>query len=204
VWRAVYAPFGEATIDAASTATLNLRFPGQYYDQETGMYYNYFRYYDPETGRYMRSDPGGVLLDFSDPQRQAAATMGVAIPASVELGYLNHSYNYVDNNPLNRLDPTGEIDPVTAGAIIWSLLYFNHVGDMISDPNGNVWGEPQDQDQICTLPGPLGPIANRCVLDRCQWHDTCYEKNRCTASSWVSNVLGGTKSCNQCNNGFFQ
>jgi RHS repeat-associated protein len=61
VWRAVYAPFGEATIDAASTATLNLRFPGQYYDQETGMHYNYFRYYDPETGRYMRSDPIGLV-----------------------------------------------------------------------------------------------------------------------------------------------
>ena len=60
VWRAIYAPFGEATIDDASTVTLNLRFPGQYYDQETGMHYNYFRHYDPETGRYMTSDPIGL------------------------------------------------------------------------------------------------------------------------------------------------
>jgi len=110
----------------------------------------------------------------------------------------------VDNNPVNRTDPTGEIDPVTAGAIIWSFLYFTHAGDAISDPNGNVWGEPQDQDQVCTLPKPLGPIANRCVLDRCKTHDLCYEKNKCTASSWVSSVLGGAKSCNQCNSRFFQ
>ena len=204
VWRAVYAPFGEATIDVASTVKLNLRFPGQYYDQETGLHYNYFRYYDPETGRYMRGDPGGILLDFSDPQRQAAATMGIAIPASKDPGYLNHSYNYVDNNPANRLDPTGEIDPVTAGVIIWSLLYFNHAGDAISDPNGNVWGEPDKQDNICTLGPILGPIGDACFPERCQRHDSCFAENQCTASSWVSSVLGGTKPCNHCNSGFFE
>ena len=38
----------------------NLRFPGQYYDQETGQYYNYFRDYDSLTGRYVESDPIGL------------------------------------------------------------------------------------------------------------------------------------------------
>jgi len=38
----------------------NLRFPGQYYDQETGQYYNYHRDYDPLVGRYVESDPGGL------------------------------------------------------------------------------------------------------------------------------------------------
>ena len=37
----------------------NLRFPGQYYDAETGLHYNYFRDYEPGTGRYVESDPIG-------------------------------------------------------------------------------------------------------------------------------------------------
>jgi len=61
VWSAKYSSFGEANVDAASTITNNLRFPGQYYDQETGLHYNYHRYYDATIGRYIKNDPIGVL-----------------------------------------------------------------------------------------------------------------------------------------------
>ena len=38
----------------------NLRFQGQYFDEETGLHYNRFRYYDPDVGRFVSQDPIGL------------------------------------------------------------------------------------------------------------------------------------------------
>jgi RHS repeat-associated protein len=43
-----------------SHAYTPLRFPGQYFDSETGLHYNYLRYYDPEVGQYVSQDPLGL------------------------------------------------------------------------------------------------------------------------------------------------
>jgi RHS repeat-associated protein len=60
-WFADYKPFGEAAIDTqVTTITNNLRFPGQYFDAETGLNYNYFRDYNPAIGRYVEADPIGL------------------------------------------------------------------------------------------------------------------------------------------------
>ncbi len=82
VWEAKYSSFGEAEVEAVSTGTNNLRFPGQYFDQETGLHYNRLRYYDYQIGRYLRSDP----LKFIE---------------AIDL------YTYVANNPLIFADPLG-------------------------------------------------------------------------------------------------
>jgi len=58
-WKAVYTPFGEA-VPSIQTVDNPFRFPGQYYDAETGLHYNYFRYYNPQTGRYITPDPIGL------------------------------------------------------------------------------------------------------------------------------------------------
>jgi RHS repeat-associated protein len=60
----------------------NLRMPGQYFDQETGTFYNYFRDYDPQLGRYVQSDPIGL--------RGGMSTFG-----------------YVMGDPLAKRDPFG-------------------------------------------------------------------------------------------------
>lgn len=68
VWEAEYLPFGEATVNEdpdgnGFQVVNNLRFPGQYYDAETGLHYNWHRYYDPRTGRYLEADPVGIVED---------------------------------------------------------------------------------------------------------------------------------------------
>lgn len=59
VWAGDYEAFGEVSL-TTSIIENNLRFPGQYYDSETDLHYNYFRDYDPAIGRYVESDPVGL------------------------------------------------------------------------------------------------------------------------------------------------
>lgn len=62
LWQWAYAgnPFGERAPVSAAGYTLNLRFPGQYFDAESGLNYNLNRDYEPATGRYIQSDPIGL------------------------------------------------------------------------------------------------------------------------------------------------
>ncbi|WP_406219369.1 putative T7SS-secreted protein [Streptomyces canus] len=60
-WRTRSTLWGTTAWSTDSTAYTPLRFPGQYYDPETGLHYNFFRHYDPESGRYAASDPLGLI-----------------------------------------------------------------------------------------------------------------------------------------------
>jgi RHS repeat-associated protein len=94
IWRGDYSPYGKIVQASVSRAIgntkekanfkLNLRLPGQYEDEETGLYYNDHRYYDPNRGQYLTPDPLGLR------------------------GGIN-SYAYTANNPLKYIDPTGLI-----------------------------------------------------------------------------------------------
>lgn len=59
-WKINNDAFGNGKLDVNNQIIMNLRFPGQYFDVETGLSYNYFRDYDVKTGRYIQSDPIGL------------------------------------------------------------------------------------------------------------------------------------------------
>ncbi|MFJ5678451.1 DUF6531 domain-containing protein [Streptomyces sp. NPDC093097] len=59
-WRSRTTMWGATAHHRDATALTPFRFPGQYEDRETGLYYNYFRHYDPESGRYTAPDPLGL------------------------------------------------------------------------------------------------------------------------------------------------
>ncbi|MDQ0045590.1 RHS repeat-associated protein [Variovorax boronicumulans] len=100
VWQWSYSAFGEdkptlaknrfANLETTpnpgttgiSEVKFNLRYPGQYADEESGLFYNYFRSYDARTGRYSQPDPIGLDGGWS-------------------------RFGYVDANPLTFIDPEG-------------------------------------------------------------------------------------------------
>lgn len=103
VWRAGYEAFGRAYVSTdpdrnPATADpgidFNIRFPGQYFDAETGLHYNRFRYYDPSIGRYISADPLGRF-----------GLLGV--PPFVSRAGESHSYSYALNDPINLRDLLG-------------------------------------------------------------------------------------------------
>ncbi|MQY16188.1 hypothetical protein SRB5_63840 [Streptomyces sp. RB5] len=59
-WRTRTTLWGTTTWNRDATAYTPLRFPGQYYDPETGLHYNHHRYYDPVTARFTTPDPLGL------------------------------------------------------------------------------------------------------------------------------------------------
>jgi RHS repeat-associated protein len=60
VWSATWKPWGEIQ-SITGTLTNNLRYPGQYFQIETNLHYNWHRHYDPVTGRYTQPDPLGFV-----------------------------------------------------------------------------------------------------------------------------------------------
>ena len=80
VWQWQDVAFGVAA--PTGSATVALRYPGQYHEAETGLYQNWNRTYDKASGRYLESDPIGLS------------------------GGIN-SFAYVAGNPLSRVDVEG-------------------------------------------------------------------------------------------------
>ncbi|MEW5755123.1 MAG: RHS repeat-associated core domain-containing protein [Pseudomonadota bacterium] len=65
VWKARYKTYGSLALKEVEEVENNLRFQGQYFDEETGLHYNRHRYYNPNTGQFIHQDPIGLLGGFN-------------------------------------------------------------------------------------------------------------------------------------------
>lgn len=140
VWAARFDAFGKASIiTPAATALIptiesNLRLPGQYEDQETGLHYNYRRYYDTQTGRYITQDPIGVE------------------------GGINQ-YKYAQADPVNLSDATGECPMCAAYAMcVASCMLEDAATNAITNQCNNLGDSAKSCAASCLM-GPLGRLG---------------------------------------------
>ncbi|WP_051858564.1 DUF6531 domain-containing protein [Streptomyces cellulosae] len=147
-WRSRATNWGKLSWPVGSQAYTPLRFPGQYFDSETGLNYNYLRYYDPEVAQYISQDPLGLA------------------PAANPVGYVDRPS--VSCDPLGLAPQKSPIPPKPYETPNLSDLakQFNPEGGM---RNCTYVGEAFDRylggEGIKPVPGDMGGIQS---LDRLQ------------------------------------
>jgi RHS repeat-associated protein len=136
---------------------MNLRFPGQYFDDETGLHYNYFRDYHPGIGRYLEPDP---RMDFSILHKLFAAS------GTWFFGYLDFDlYPYCSNNPVRWIDLSGLTVTCVYSQSTGSLICFEDTilglgekaVDTKDDPCYSGTGPGRNNPEMQTTPF-VGPI----------------------------------------------
>jgi RHS repeat-associated protein len=191
-WNVEFDPFGNEVSTGKNGAIRsvenNLRFPGQYFDAETSLHYNYFRDYNPRTGRYVEADPIGLN------------------------GGMNR-FGYVQNNLTTRIDFFGLDYIIVSGGSSGVATYYDSLGNPVLEmPFRSGWGpnknDPTANSQGRTPPGnytiekppvtvPKGQTNQSSFCDKsgnCWWAP--YEpqfltpNNRCAPAS-----EGGTGRC---------
>lgn len=192
VWFAKYDIFGKATI-IKNEVENNLRFPGQYYDVESGLHYNMHRYYSPDTGRYITRDKfkNNQNLNLLLFKGEVDFVLAKSFDKSDEL----NDYIYGNNNSDKNFDPFGLFSLSPECKPTWS--------DCVSDC---MLGKLPTAVTGCALAAVFtaGPINHKCLgvaawpliclgLCECKKADKCYTKNCygdpvrvsvCTCFSW--------------------
>ncbi len=120
-----YDEWGNVTSESEQISN-PIRYSGEYYDNESGLYYLRARYYDPLLGRFISKD--SVEGDITN-------------PLSLNL------YTYVENNPLIYIDPSG----LSAATAEWSANQYDYLTRLLSssDPGVVAWADAQLKANNC-------------------------------------------------------
>ncbi|WP_256856210.1 RHS repeat domain-containing protein [Rodentibacter genomosp. 2] len=110
IWRGRYDAWGGLIRERHPKNTAGthqpFRLQNQYFDEETGLHYNFLRYYEPMTGRFTTQDPIGLQ------------------------GGMN-LYRF-EGTVQNQIDPLGLFAPALAPAVPWILEGLAYVGTAVA------------------------------------------------------------------------
>ncbi|MFI1458900.1 putative T7SS-secreted protein [Streptomyces roseus] len=139
-WRTRTSLWGTTTWNADATAYTPLRFPGQYFDPESGLHYNYFRYYDPESARYLSQDPLGLA-----PAPNPAAYVDNPLLWGDPLGLQPCRKNEPDDPTWDGRVVYGKLDEHGRPTGMHATLGEDMMGKNPTDPHGDPPGWQKDK-----------------------------------------------------------
>ncbi|MFD7233609.1 putative T7SS-secreted protein [Streptomyces sp. NPDC059881] len=139
-WRTRTTLWGTTTWNRDATAYTPLRFPGQYFDPESGLHYNYLRYYDPESARYLSQDPLGLA-----PAPNPAAYVHNPLLWADPLGLLRCKRNEPDDPTWDGRVVYGELDELGRPTGMHATLGDDMMGKNPTDPHGDPPGWETDK-----------------------------------------------------------
>ncbi|MFI0982000.1 putative T7SS-secreted protein [Streptomyces sp. NPDC021093] len=150
-WHARSTLWGTTTWPAGSSAYTPLRFPGQYFDPETGLHYNFHRYYDPESARYVSADPLG-LAPGPNPSVYVRNPLGWSDPLGLAPVECPHAWRTGPDGPHNaangeRLQGQLREEAGPVGSI-------QNVDDIMNNPNMLSGGVTPDQVRGAVVNNP--------------------------------------------------
>jgi RHS repeat-associated protein len=176
-WRWDADPFGTvaAAQDPAGLGAFvyNLRLPGQYYQAETALNYNYFRDYDPQTGRYLESDP---LLGLTS---AVTGKPELIVPALLRWPKWLTPYAYVTDQPISEADPYG-LGPLS---IIKCLWYSKKFTDAATKCKGQCPNDMEGQARF------IEQNATNGSLDTAMLNCTCKQLGNEMCAKWLESCM---------------
>lgn len=152
VWAWDGDPFGN--VATTGSLTFNQRFPGQYADVETGLFFNHARYYDARAGRYTQSDPIGLAGGMNTYAYALAAPVGGADPMGLDLRmYFKRALGLVPFHVYVTIDTCGCQTESFEFAPVKNLLYpFSQAGSVFFPVLGQITPEAPGEEAT-EIPG---------------------------------------------------
>lgn len=166
VWAAAFDSYGGTRTMIVEDVDNPIRFPGQFRDAESGLFYNRYRYYDPEVGRYVNQDPIGLAGGYN-------------------------VYLYANGNPIGNVDPNGLNCTAANG-----MVTCNTPTGPINFPRPSGWPDTLDANtsnyHAYNVGVPLGGASADCVRKGIANKPTPGTPSPATAAGTLNNATPAT------------